>query len=133
MSKAEAGAVFLDVTCKVNAAVDKFTSSGDPFWTQDGNPDRVPQDSARAAAREAVPVFSQAITSLQQPGGAWPDSVSDDIAVVLQDLKKEVAYFEAVAEADTWGDVDYPDVSVSTYARIRDELGLPPPDGSGGC
>ncbi len=135
MSKAEAGAVYLDAICKINAATDKLYSSGDPFLTGDSNPDLVPLDSTREAAREAVPAFSEAIASLQQAGGAWPDSVSDDIAVVLQGLEQEVVYFEALTEAATWGDVTYPDTSVSAFARIRDELGLPPAGdvGDGGC
>lgn len=135
MSKAEAGALYLDVICAINAASDKLFYSGDPFIAGDSNPDLVPQNSARAAAREAVLVFSQAIMSLQQPGGAWPDSVSDDIAVALGVLEAEVAYFEAISEAATWGDVgDYPDLSASTFARIRNELGLPPSAaGDDGC
>lgn len=127
MPLAEAGALYLEAICPLNAALNVYREQ----WERDASESPAaeqPDESTRNAALDVTATALRARELLRFPVRPWPDAIESDVSLVVEALETDAAWYRSVGEARIWDEVpDFPEEAKdrTSSERIRAYLGLP--------
>jgi len=117
---AAAGQYYLNVICRSNASIGKFTQARERAESRGWEDGDKPTKAMRKAARKASRGTTRAARQLVRY--TWPESVSFDVQSLAEDLYEDAGVYGGIARGDrswTW-------YSSGAATRIRLALGLGP-------